>query len=89
LKSQPVDQDLLPITDDEVRSIEQLASEPLEHLVVALSAEHACRTSVIRKLTLDDIDLPNGRITLARHNQRLGELTHGALIAWLDHRRDR
>jgi integrase len=89
LTSQPADQDLLPITDDEVRSIEHLASEPLEHLVVALSAEHACRTSVIRKLTLDDIDLPNRRITLAGHNQRLGELTHGALIAWLDHRRDR
>ena len=45
LKSQPVDQDLLPITDDEVRSIEQLASEPLERLVVALSVEHACRAA--------------------------------------------
>jgi len=89
LKSQPVDQDLLPITDDEVRSIEQLASEPLERLVVALSVEHACRTAVIRKLTLDDIDLPNRRITLAGHNQRLGELTRRALITWLDHRRGR
>ncbi|ETZ35354.1 phage integrase family protein [Mycobacterium intracellulare MIN_061107_1834] len=89
MKSQPVDQDLLPITDDEVRSIEQLASEPLERLVVALSVEHACRTAVIRKLTLDDIDLPNRRITLAGHNQRLGELTHIALNTWLDHRRDR
>ena len=89
LKSQPVDQDLLPITNDEVRSIEQLASEPLERLVVALSVEHACRTAVIRKLTLDDIDLPNRRITIAGHNQRLGELTHRALITWLDHRRDR
>lgn len=65
LKSQPVDQDLVPITDDEVRSIEQLASEPRARLVVALSVEHACRTSVIRKLVLDDIDLPNRRITLA------------------------
>jgi integrase len=89
LKSHPVDQDLLPITDDEVQSIEQLASEPLERLVVALSAEHACRTSVIRTLTLDAIDLPNLRITLAGHNQRLGELTRRALITWLDYRRDR
>ena len=40
-------------------------------------------------LPIDDIDLPNRRITLAGHNQRLGELSHGALIAWLDHRRDR
>src|SRR5438067_4083684 len=89
LKSHPADQALLPIADDEVRSIEQLASEPFERLVVTLSVEHACRTSVIRKLTLDDIDLPNRRITLAGHNQRLGELTHRALITWLDHRRDR
>ena len=47
------------------------------------------RTGVIRKLTLDDIDLPNRRITLAGHNQRLGELTRRALITWLDHRRGR
>lgn len=31
--------------------------------------------------------MPNRRITLDGHNQRLGELTHRALTAWLDHRR--
>lgn len=89
VKAQPADQDILPITDDEVRRIEHFASEPLERLVVALSVEHACRTSVIRNLTLDDIDLPNRRITLAGHNQRLGGLTNKALATWLDHRRAR
>ena len=37
--------------------------------------------------TLDDIDLPSRRITLAGHRQRLGELTHHALLAWLGYRR--
>ena len=38
-------------------------------------------------LTLDDIDLPNRRITIAGHSQRLGDLSHQALRTWLDHRR--
>jgi hypothetical protein len=37
--------------------------------------------------TLDDLDLPNRRITIAGHRQRLGELPHGALLAWLEYRR--
>ena len=36
---------------------------------------------------LDDVDLPNRRITLAGHRQRLGDLTHRAICVWLDHRR--
>jgi hypothetical protein len=34
-----------------------------------------------------DIDLPSRRITIAGHRQRLGELTHDALLAWLGYRR--
>jgi hypothetical protein len=33
------------------------------------------------------LDLPNRRITIAGHTQRLDELTHRALRAWLDQRR--
>ena len=40
-----------------------------------------------RDLTLDDLDLPDRRITIAGHRQRLGELTCRALRAWLDYRR--
>jgi hypothetical protein len=36
---------------------------------------------------LDDLDLPSRRITIAGHPQRLGDLSHKALRAWLDHRR--
>jgi hypothetical protein len=47
---------------------------------------HAARPKAIRDLTLDDIDLPNRRITLAGHHQPLAELTRQALLAWLRHR---
>ncbi|HWG64078.1 MAG TPA: hypothetical protein VG253_20510 [Streptosporangiaceae bacterium] len=47
----------------------------------------AARPQAIRQLTLDDIDLPNRRVTIAGHRQRLGELTHNALLAWLGYRR--
>ena len=58
-----------------------------QRLVVALAAVQAARPGAIRGLTLDDLDLPNRRITLAGHAQRLGDLAHQALRAWLDDRR--
>lgn len=33
------------------------------------------------------VDLPNRRISIAGHAQRLGELPHQTLLAWLDQRR--
>jgi integrase len=87
LKASPAEPSLIPMTDAEIRAVEQLAVGPAERLIIALAAEHAARTGTIRHLTLEHIDLPNRRITLAGHNQRLGELTHGALRLWLDHRR--
>jgi integrase len=86
LKTPQVEPVMTPMTDDEIRIIEQTATRPAERLAVALAAEHAARTNVIRNLMLDDVDLPNRRISLAGHNQRLGDLTHRALRAWLDHR---
>jgi hypothetical protein len=59
---------------------------PGQRLTVALAAVHAARWEAIRALTLDDLDLPNRRITIAGHPQRLGDLSHQALRAWLDHR---
>jgi integrase len=78
---------LLPMTDAEIRAVEQAATSPAQRLIVALAAVHAARWAAIRDLTLDDLDLPNRRITIAGHRQRLGELTHRALRAWLGHRR--
>jgi integrase len=78
---------LLPMTDAEIRAVEQAATSPAQRLIVVLAAVHAARWAAIRDLTLDDLDLPNRRITIAGHPQRLGELTHRALQAWLGHRR--
>jgi hypothetical protein len=75
------------MTDAEVRIVGQIATTPGQRLVVALVAVHAARATAIRHLTLDDLDMPNRRITIAGHAQRLGELTHRALLAWLEHRR--
>lgn len=87
LKTRRAEAALMPMTDTEIRAIEKLAAGPAQRLAVALAAEHAARTNTIRHLTLDDLDLPNRRITLDEHNQRLGALSYRALRVWLDHRR--
>jgi integrase len=78
---------LLPMTDDEIRAVKQAITLPGQRVVVALAAVHAARWEAIRALTLDDLDLPSRRITIAGHPQRLGGLSHQALRAWLDYRR--
>ena len=78
---------LLPMTDAEIRAAERAAISPAQRLIVALVAVDTARWAAIRDLTLDDLDLPNRRITIAGHRQRLGELTYRALRAWLGHRR--
>ena len=75
------------MTEDEIRAVEQAITLPGHRLIVALAAVHAARWEAIRDLTLDDLDLPSRRITIAGHPQRLGDLSHKALRAWLDHRR--
>jgi hypothetical protein len=78
---------VLPMTAEEIRAIEQAAVTPAQRLAIALAAVHAARPKAIRELTLDDIDLPSRRITLAGHWQPLGDLAHNALLAWLEYRR--
>ena len=78
---------VLPMTAEEIRAAGQAAATPAQRLAIALAAVHAARPKAIRELTLDDIDLPSRRITIAGHRQRLGELTCHALLAWLGYRR--
>jgi integrase len=78
---------VLPMTAEQIRTAGQAAVTPAKRLAVALAAVHAARPKAIRELTLDDIDLPSRRITIAGHRQRLGELTCDALLAWLGYRR--
>jgi integrase len=78
---------MLPMTAEQIRAVEQAAVTPAQRLAITLAAVHAARPKAIRELTLDDIDLPSRRITLAGHRQRLGELTRHALLGWLRYRR--
>jgi integrase len=87
LKDRPADFALLPMADEEIRAIEQQADDLAGRVIIALAAENAARTGAIRRLTLDDLDLANRRITLAGRRQRLGDLSHRALRRWLRHRR--
>lgn len=50
---------------------------------------HAARTGQIRALHLDDVDLGNGRLTIAGTPRPLDDLTRRALLAWLRHRASR
>ena len=75
------------MTGDEIRVVEQAIAHPGQRLIVALAAVHAARWEAVRALTLDDLDLPSRRITIAGHPQRLGDLSHKALRARLAQRR--
>ena len=75
------------MTAKEIQTVQQAAATPAQRLAIALAAVHAARPGAIRELTLEDIDLPRRRISIAGHQQPLGELTRNALLAWLDHRR--
>ena len=85
---------VLPMTAEEIRAAGQAAVTPAQRLAIAPAAVHAARPKAIRELTLDDIDLPSRRITIAGHRQRLGELTCNAAAgvlaladaAWPAHR---
>jgi integrase len=87
LKTSEAESSLLPMADAEIRAAERVATGPAQRLIVALAAVHAARSGAILHLTLDDLDLPNRRITIAGHPQRLGELTYRTLRSWLGHRR--
>lgn len=87
LKAENIDRALVPMTDAEIRAIEQIAVHPAQRLIISLLAVHAARPAAIQNLLLEEVDLPNRRITLAEHRQRLGEMTYRTLRAWLDHRR--
>jgi site-specific recombinase XerD len=78
---------LVPMTDDELRAVEQIATGPAQRAIVVLAAVHAARATDMQRLVLDDLDLPNRRITIGGHQQRLGDLAHQALQTWINRRR--
>ncbi|MGH3856008.1 MAG: integrase [Pseudonocardiaceae bacterium] len=78
-----------PLTPDEIAKAVTVATTPAVRLILALAAVHAARPKAIRDLLLDDIDLGNRRIVITGHARPLDELTHRAILNWLDSRRTR
>lgn len=82
-----VDRVLVPMTTAEIAHVHRSVHHPAQRLAIALATVHAARPGAIRALTLDDLDVPNRRIRLAGHEQRLGVLALPTLLAWLERRR--
>lgn len=78
-----------PLRPGEVGEAVAAATTPVARLVMALAAVHAARSSAIRALRLDDIDLGNRRLVIAGRIRPLDDLTRQILVGWLDHRRSR
>lgn len=87
LKSHAERRNALPLTDTTIRATEQQVVTPAQRLAVALAATHAASAQNIRHLTLEDVDLPNRRITIGGHTQPLGVMSHRALQLWYEQRR--
>ncbi|WP_084965972.1 site-specific integrase [Thermoactinospora rubra] len=69
--------------------ITHTAGRPHRQLILALAAVHAARPMAIRAIALDDVDVPNRRITIAGHPRRLDDLTAALIDKYLIYRRDR
>jgi len=78
-----------PLPPEQITRTVEAATTPQARVFVALAAVHAARTSQVRALRLDDIDLGNRQLMIAGRTRPLDELTHRVLLAWLDHRRRR
>ncbi|WP_413752420.1 hypothetical protein NRF20_09725 [Streptomyces sp. R-74717] len=80
---------ILPLDPHEVRAAVDASTTPAAQLALALAAIHAARPKTVRELLLEDLDLGNRRLTLAGRVRPLDDLTRDAILAWLDHRRQR
>jgi hypothetical protein len=80
---------LLPLDSDRYATAVAAAVTPEQRLMLALSAVHAARGPALRRLGLDDIDLPNRRISIDGHVRPLDDLTRRALLDYLAYRRRR
>jgi integrase len=78
-----------PLEPEQIQRTVAAATRPADRLILALAAVHAARCGAIRALQFDDVDLGNRRITIAGRPRPLDDLTHQALLKWLDYRRSR
>ncbi|EFL19834.1 predicted protein [Streptomyces sp. C] len=66
-----------------------MVTTPAARLILALAAIHVARPITLRRLQLEDVDLPNRRITINGHTRRLDELTARLLADYLEDRNRR
>jgi integrase len=78
-----------PLLPEEIGRTLERATTLQARVFVVLAAVHAARPGAIRTMTLDDVDLANGRLTLAGRSRPLDDLTRRVLTEWLDYRRTR
>jgi hypothetical protein len=78
---------ILPLRDNDIAEAANAATTPATRLSLALAAIHAARSKDIGHLLIDDVDLGNRRLTIGGRTRPLDELTHRALLDWLDYRR--
>ncbi|MGH3159977.1 MAG: hypothetical protein ACRDNF_25845, partial [Streptosporangiaceae bacterium] len=72
--SQPAAPVWQPLSPEEIARTIEAATTPHARLFVALAAVHAARVGAVRVMQLDDVDLPNRRLTIAGHTRPLDEL---------------
>jgi hypothetical protein len=80
---------LLPLDNARYADAVAAAATAEQRAMLALTAVHAARRPALRRLTLDDIDMPNRRISIDGHIRPLDELTRKVLNEYLDCRRSR
>ncbi len=77
------------IPDHQLQRIARASMTPMRRLLVALTAIHAARPMHLQNILLDDVDLPNRRLTIGGHTRHLDDLTHQLLVDYLRHRQSR
>ncbi len=80
---------LQPLVPEQVDRSVAAATTPATRLILALAAVHAARVAQIANFMLDDLDMGNGRLTIAGRVRPLDDLTLKLLLEWLEHRRCR
>ncbi|MFJ8966692.1 hypothetical protein ACIRG5_45585 [Lentzea sp. NPDC102401] len=73
----------MPMTDDEFAAVKRAAVTAVQRLIVALVAVYAARSTTIRLLTLDDVDLTRRCIRIGGTTHQMPDLVHRLLTKWL------
>jgi integrase len=76
----------LPVEPNVRSGLLALLDHPEQRLVLLLSGVHALRTSQIRHLRLDEVDMAQGTLLVKNRRRPLDRLTGEVLRAWLDRR---